>query len=244
MTDQTSPDGTADEAFERAWALAEPVGGWMTRDQARLLWDSTLRLGPGALVVEIGSHQGRSTTVLGSAARRVGATVVAVDPFVEGRLFGGARTRDLFEATIRRAGLEDVVELVADYSTRLRPGWDRPIDLLYVDGKHDYWTCSDDLSWATHLVAGGRVLVHDSFSSIGVTSSLLVHVLGRGRLRYLGRATSLALFDSVAPTPRDRARVVAQLPWFARNVVVKVLLRLRLRPLARALGHAGTADPY
>lgn len=244
MTDETALDGTAEQAFERAWSLAEPVGGWMTREQARLLWDSTLRLGPGALVVEIGSHQGRSTTVLGSAARRVGATVVAVDPFVEGRLFGGSPTRRRFEATIRRAGLDDVVELVADYSTRQRPGWDRPIDLLYVDGKHDYWTCSDDLRWAAHLPPGGQVLVHDSFSSIGVTSSLLVHVGVRGRLRYLRRATSLALLDTAAPTARDRLRFAAQLPWFARNVVVKVLLRLRLRGVARLLGHEGTADPY
>lgn len=244
MTDGTTPDAACERAFRQAWALAEPIGGWMTRDQARLLWDSAVRLGRGALVVEIGSHQGRSTVVLASAARRVGASVVAVDPFVEGRLFGGARTRALFEANVRRAGLDSVVELVPDRSTRQRPGWGRPIDLLYVDGKHDYWTCSDDLRWASHLPAGGRVLVHDSFSSIGVTSSILVHVLGRGRLRYLARSTSLALFDTLPPTPRDRWRVVAQMPWFARNVVVKVLLRLRLRPLARALGHRGAADPY
>jgi predicted O-methyltransferase YrrM len=238
-------DGTAlDDDFERAWELAEPVGGWMTREQARLLWDAASRLRPGAVVLEIGSHQGRSTLVLGSAARRVGATVVAVDPFVEGRLFGGAPTRALFEANVARAGLQDVVELVPDYSTRRRPTWDRPIDLLYVDGKHDYWTCSDDLRWASHLPPGGQVLVHDSFSSIGVTSSLLVHVGIRGRLRYLDRSTSLALLDTRPPTPRDRLRLAAQLPWFVRNVVIKVLLRLRLRPVARALGHEGTADPY
>ncbi len=235
---------TQEAAFDDAWALAEPVGGWMTREQGRMLWDAVRRLPRGALVVEIGSHQGRSTVVLGSAARDVGATVVAVDPFVEGRLFGGARTRDLFEANVRRADLADVVELVADYSTRQRPVWSRPIDLLYVDGKHDYWTCSDDLRWASHLPPGGQVLVHDSFSSIGVTSSLLVHVGLRGRLRYLARSTSLALLDTRRPTTRDRLRLAAQLPWFARNVVIKVLLRLRLRPVARVLGHEGTADPY
>jgi hypothetical protein len=39
-------------------------------------------------------------------------------------------------------------------------------------------------------------------------------------------------------------RVLRELPWFARNLVIKVLLRLRIGKVASALGHAGTADPY
>ena len=70
------------------------------------------------------------------------------------------------------------MELVADYSTRARPEWQRPLDLLYIDGKHDYWTVSDDLRWAGHLPPGAAVLVHDAFSSIGVTLGLFRHVLG------------------------------------------------------------------
>ena len=38
--------------------------------------------------------------------------------------------------------------------------------------------------------------------------------------------------------------MLAQLPWFLRNVVLKVLLRLRLRPAARLLGHHSPYDPY
>ena len=42
----------------------------------------------------------------------------------------------------------------------------------------------------------------------------------------------------------DRARLLAQLPWFVRNLTIKVLLRSRLTPVARLLGHDDTADPY
>ena len=42
----------------------------------------------------------------------------------------------------------------------------------------------------------------------------------------------------------DRLRRLASLPWWLRNIVVKVLLRLRVRPLARLLRHDDTADPY
>jgi hypothetical protein len=142
------------------------------------------------------------------------------------------------------AGADETVELVCDYSTRARKSWTRPFDLLYIDGKHDYWTLSDDLKWRVHLPDGAAVLVHDCFSSIGVTLGIVRHVLPAGDLRYEGRAGSLALFRVGRPTGRDRLRIVAELPWWLRNVVLKVLLRLKLRPVARLFGHDSPYDPY
>jgi len=230
--------------FEDAWAIAEPIPGWLTREQARVLWDAARRLPGGARIVEIGSHQGRSTVVLGCAARDRGIRLTAVDPFVQGRLFGGAPTRGTFEKNIASAGLTDVVELVAEYSTRLRQRWTQRFDLLYVDGKHDYWTFTDDLRWSEHLRTGGEILVHDCFSSIGVTSGVLAVVLPGRRYTYVDRAGSLARFRLRRPAARDRARILRELPWFLRNVGIKVLLRLRLHAVARAVGHTGRYDPY
>jgi predicted O-methyltransferase YrrM len=230
--------------FDQAWASVAEIPGWLTEDQARTLWDAVGRLGPGATVVEIGSHQGRSTIVLGHAARTVGARVVAVDAFVDGRLFGGPGTRDRFEANVKEAGLDDVVELVVGYSTELRRTWTRPFDLLYVDGKHDYWTYVDDLRWSAHLPPDGEILVHDCFSSIGVTAGTLVAVLLGDRYTYLDRSRSLARFTLRRPGFADRLRVLRQLPWFCANVFLKVLLRLRLRAVAGWFGHRGPYDPF
>lgn len=234
----------ADAPFSEVWEAADQVPGWMTHDQGRLLHDEAAKLGPGDVALEIGSHQGRSTVVLAHTLRRRGASLIAMDPFVEGKLFGGTPTRTKFETNVRDAGVEDAVELVAEYSTKARPSWTRPIQLLYIDGKHDYWTVSDDLKWAVHLPAGAAVLIHDSFSSIGVTLGLIRHVLFGNTLAYESRATSLALFRVRRPTLRDRLRLVAQLPWWIRNVFIKVLLRLRLRPVARLFGHDSPYDPY
>ncbi len=230
--------------FDTAWAQAEAIGGWLTRDQAKALWDATLRLPEGAHVVEIGSHKGRSTVVLGTAARLVGARVTAIDPFIEGRLFGGTPTRKIFEANIEAAGLTDVVTLLPEKSTAARPHWTEPIDLLYIDGKHDYWTFTDDLRWSKAMAPGAEILVHDCFSSIGVTSGVLLKVLPTRHYTYIDRAGSLARFLLRTPRWADRLRIVGEMPWFARNFVLKVLLRLRLRPVAAALGHAGPYDPY
>jgi hypothetical protein len=182
--------------------------------------------------------------VLGTVARAAGGRVIAVDPFVDGRLFGGQPTKEKFQQHLAEAGVAPVVELVEDYSTRARPTWSRDFDFLYIDGKHDYWTLSDDLRWAVHLPPGAAVLIHDSFSSIGVTLGILRHLLFSRTLAYEGRAGSMALFRVRAVSPADRWRILAELPWWVRNVFLKVLLRLRLRPVARLLGHDSPYDPY
>ena len=219
--------------FVGVWARVQGIPGWLTRAQALALWQALGRVPREAVVVEIGSHQGRSTIVLAATGRRV----VAIDPFIDGRMFGGAATRDKFTANVAAAGVE--VELIAEPSTAVRPTWRKPIDILYIDGKHDYWTVSDDLRWAEHVRPGGEVLVHDAFSSIGVTLALLRHVLPGRRLRYLGRTGSLARFEVARPSVNDRLRMLRQLPWWLRNVAIKVALRV-----GRLFGHRGTPDPY
>lgn len=242
--EEQPPGGTAESDFADAWALADAIPGWLKEGQARLLFDHARRLPPGSRVLEIGSHQGRSTVVLAKALEPIGGRVICVDPFVEGRLFGGTPTRVKFERNVADADVAALVELVAEYSTRLRPRWTDSFDLLYIDGKHDYWTLSDDLRWSEHLPPGGAVLVHDAYSSIGVTLGILAHVLPSRRLRYARRSDSMALFFKERPTARDRWRILREMPWWIRNVVVKVLLRLRLRPVARLLGHDSPYDPY
>ena len=46
------------------------------------------------------------------------------------------------------------------------------------------------------------------------------------------------------PGLADRRRVLREMPWWIRNVGIKVLLRLRLRRVAAAFGHDSPYDPY
>jgi hypothetical protein len=84
------------------------------------------------------------------------------------------------------------------------------------------------------------MLIHDSFSAVGVTLSIL-RLLAFGReYRYKGRAGSLAEYRREPVRGRGRMqnalRQLAELPWFARNLVIKALLLAGLRRLARLLG--------
>lgn len=245
MSDADRSQVTEPDQFDRTWQACDRVPGWLTREQAYVLWSAARALPANAVAVEIGSHQGRSTIALGAGARLSGATVVAVDPFVEGRMFGGQRTRELFERNIASAGLGGVVRLKADFSRNVLSRWDGRVDMLYVDGKHDYWSCTADLGWVAHMADGARIYVHDSFSSVGVTASLVVQMLRPGTsLRYRGRTGSLAAFVKGRPSVKERIAVGRELGWFTRNLAIKVLLRLSLRIVARALGHRSPIDPY
>jgi predicted O-methyltransferase YrrM len=239
------PSPAADRDFAETWDRASRIAGWLTRAQAHDLWSAARSLAPGSTIVEIGSHQGRSTVVLADAATVTGSAVVAVDPFVDGAMFGGRRTRFLFERHIDQAGLGAVVRLEADYSSQVLRRWTGTLALLYIDGKHDYWSCTRDIGWVAHMDIGARVLVHDAFSSVGVTASLVREQLRRvPRLRYCRRTGSLATFVVAAPAARDRLLLAAESGWFCRNLVIKLLLRLRLRPLARLMGHDSLYDPF
>lgn len=232
---------TPTDRFGEVFARADGIPGWLTRDQARALYDAASALPAGSTVVEIGSHQGRSTVFLASA--RDDVEIVAIDPFVGGK-FGGELTRRHFEHHLVAHEVAGRVRLLPQRSEIVRASWTAPVALLYVDGKHDCRSTSQDLRWALFLPPGGRVLVHDSFSSIGVTLALLFRVLPGRELRYLGRVGSLAMFERARPRLADRLHLLAELPWWIRNVGIKVLLRLRLRGLARAVGHHDTFDPY
>jgi hypothetical protein len=104
--------------------------------------------------------------------------------------------------------------------------------VLYVDGAHRFGPARDDIrDWGARVRPGGRMLIHDSFSSIGVTLALLATVVFGSDWTYVGRDGSLTEYARVRPParPANAARQLAQLPWFARNVVLKVLIVARLR---------------
>jgi predicted O-methyltransferase YrrM len=224
-------------SFEDAFAAARPVEGWLTEGQARRLWDSARSVPAGGLVVEIGSFRARSAIVLASALAD-GARLVAIDPHaggdrgpqeIEAEGARGEADHRAFNANLRAAGVAERVEHVRLSSSDALESVDGPVDVLYVDGAHRFGPAREDIvRWGGRVRDGGTMLVHDSFSSIGVTLATLTSVSFGGNWRYAGRTRSLAEYrrerlpggERVASTLRQ----LAQLPWFAWNVAIKVLI--------------------
>jgi predicted O-methyltransferase YrrM len=247
-------------SFDAALAAVEDVEGWMSDGQARLLWDRAGAVPPGGRIVEIGSFRGRSAIVLARASAKAGIELVAIDPHagndrgpqeIEGSPDEGEADHQAFLANLERAGVSEAVRHVRRPSQEALDAVDGDVDLLYVDGAHRYGPASADIErWGRRVRPGGSMLVHDSFSSIGVTLALMRLMLLSRDFRYAGRARSMAEYRRVSVPLRagERAanagRQLAELPWFLRNVLIKVALVARLRPLARLLGHRSGEWPY
>ncbi len=247
LDDETGVPGSGvsdDPQWEQLWRRIDTIPGWLTRAQAAVLHHAARELGPGATILEIGAHRGRSTTAL--AAARDDVTVVTIDPFITTRLLPGPSVAQELGRTLARFEVADRVTVIQATSRAARSRWADLVDLLWIDGKHDVWTVTDDLRWVAFVRSGGPVYVHDAYSSVGVTLALIANQVSPGStLRYVGRTGSLAHFVKAPPTRTSRQAFVISLPWWARNIAIKALLRLRLRRTAhRVFGHTDRFDPY
>lgn len=235
--------------FSDVWPVASTAEGWLTEGQARALFAAAARVRPGAAIVEIGSHHGRSTIVLAAGADPA-VRVNAIDPFDAPRWGGGSTALETFRRNVERAGLAERIVTFRGLSVEAAAEWNgEPVGLLYIDGAHDRASVDDDiLGWYPHLALGGVVAFHDAFSALGVTHALLRrHLLSR-RFRYAGSVRTLCLFAREDLSPGQAAlgglRLVGRLPYLARNLSVKVAMRRGWTPAVRLLGHRESVFPY
>lgn len=239
-------------------SAVDGVEGWLSEDQAELLGACAGAVQPAGTIVEIGSYRGRSTIVLARAAAG-GVRVLAVDPHagndrgpqqIRGASEAGEADRRAFMANLGRYGVADRVRHVRLPSRSALSAVSGPVDLLYVDGAHRFGAVRGDLrDWGARVAPGGTMLVHDAFASVGVTLAILDQLAFGRQFAYVGRVRSLAEYRRADSPLGGRAWVrnallqLAELPWFGRNVAIKLALVAGLRGVALALGHRAE-DPW
>ncbi len=246
------------DSLEEVLAHIDDVDGWLSPDQATRLYNVAASTRPGDQIVEIGSFRGRSTIVLACAAPD-GAAVVAIDPHagndrgpqeITGFQSEADVDHEVFIANLAAAGVSDRVCHVREFSDRAHESVTGSIAVLFIDGAHRYGPARSDIRfWGARVGAGGTLLIHDSFSSVGVTLAIGRELLFGHRFRYVGRSRSLSEYRCDLPDGR-RARIsnalrqFAQLPWFAKNLTLKVLLSLHLGPVIKRVTGRQPAWPY
>lgn len=238
--------------------LVADVEGWMSPGQASTLYDAASRCPERGRIVEIGSFRGRSTIVLASAAA-TDVEIVAIDPHagndrgpqeIEGFADEAADDHAVFNANLATAGVQDRVRHVREFSDVALADVPGAIDVLYIDGAHRYAPARADIrAWGARIEPGGTMLIHDSFSSIGVTMAIVRELVWGRTFRYVGRSRSMTIYRADLPAGvgarwSNAARQLAQLPWFVKNVAQKVLLTLGFGKVLTALGRPAPEWPY
>ncbi len=150
------------EFAERVKPLIADVPGWLTDEEGEALYDLARRCSGRGAIVEIGSWKGKSTICLGVGSRAgEGVRIFAIDPHADYR-FGD------FKSNVERAGISDLVTPIPSLSQAAADGFDEPIELLFVDGSHEYDLVLEDFEeWVPKVVEGGWVAFHDTTWTAG-----------------------------------------------------------------------------
>lgn len=179
MTFASDP-AALDEPTVRLLELADRVTGFMPADEGRALHDAAVRYFDRGVGVEIGTYCGKSTVLLGAAARARGGVLYTVDHHhgseehqpgweyhdtsLVDKSTGRFDTLPALRRTLDEAGLDDNVVAVVGKSTVVATGWRTPLQLLFIDGGHSEAAAHEDFEgWAQWVTVGGALIIHDVF---------------------------------------------------------------------------------
>ena len=144
--------------------IINDMDGWLSSKEADCLYRlASNTTGKGA-IIEIGSWKGKSTTCLALGSRKAAGThITAIDPHTGSSEHGDVDTYEEFLTNIKQNGVDDMVQPIRKKSGDVGREWSGPVELLWIDGAHEYEYVLEDLeTWEPHLVEGGIIAFHDS----------------------------------------------------------------------------------
>lgn len=139
-------------------------------DSAWLLY-ALVRSTKPEVCVEIGSAQGKSACFIGAALKENGTgKLYAIDPHI-GTAWNDENSVDSHGTMLRnlhKAGVAGQVDVIKDFSDKVGVEWNRPIDILFIDGDHSYDGVKRDWDLFSPLVSKfGVVIFHDTIWEVG-----------------------------------------------------------------------------
>ncbi|HYM63611.1 MAG TPA: class I SAM-dependent methyltransferase, partial [Gaiellaceae bacterium] len=135
----------------------DDLPGWLSYEEGETLYTLAQKCSGRGVIVEIGSWRGKSTTCLGLGSKAGKAVkIYSVDRHTDG-------TFPDFLQNIEKAGIGDLVTPIRSRSQDAWQDFDEPIELLFIDGSHEYDLVKDDFDhWVPKVVDGGVVAMHDT----------------------------------------------------------------------------------
>lgn len=175
------------EKFQKAWGAANQIDGWLTEEEAALLFYFAEKC--GGQIIELGSYKGRSTTILGFAAH---SPVAAIDTFKGSPEHGDIDTYEEFLQNI--AGVQSNVQVYREDAVSAANHFlPESISLLFVDADHEYTAILDQLdAWLPKLAKDSVVILHDVGDWAGPTRAAS-DLLYNGFVRVGTACSALAL---------------------------------------------------
>jgi MMP 1-O-methyltransferase len=222
-------------AFQtRVKPLIADIPGWLTDEEGEALYELARGCSGSGVIVEIGSWKGKSTVCLGLGSQAGNSVrIYAVDPHADYR-FGD------FKTNIERAGIAELVQPIASLSQAAADGFDEPIELLFVDGSHEYDLVLEDFEkWVPKVVEGGWVAFHDTTWTEGPRKVVGDGIYRSRRFkdaRFVVGSTTVArrvARNSLADRARNRYVLGLKTAFWAGSTALKKQRRLLPEPVER-----------
>jgi len=135
----------------------DDLPGWLSYEEGETLYTLAQKCTGRGVIVETGSWRGKSTTCLGLGSKAgKGVKICSIDRHTDG-------TFPDFQQNIEKAGIADLVTPIRSRSQDAWQDFEKPIELLFIDGAHQYDLVKDDFDhWVPKVVEGGVVAMHDT----------------------------------------------------------------------------------
>lgn len=142
----------------------DEIDGWLSVDEAWILYTLSKRVPKPQQIVEIGSFKGKSTIPIARGTLLGSKTKIHSIDIHEGLEGISDSTLDDFKKNLEENNVLSQVDIYKNYSTVVGESWDRgKIGLLFIDASHEYEDVSDDyFTWKKHLGSGSFVIFHDA----------------------------------------------------------------------------------
>ncbi len=214
--------------------LIAEVPGWLTDEEGEALYDLARACTGRGVIVEIGSWKGKSTICLGRGSLAgAGVPIYAIDPHADYR-FGD------FKANLDRAGITDLVRPIASLSQPAADDFDQPIELLFVDGSHEYDLVLEDFEkWVPKVVEAGWVAFHDTTWTSGPRKVVGRAIYRSNRFkdaRFVVGSTTVARKveqNSLADRTRNRYVLGVKTAFWLGSSAIKKQRKLLPKPVER-----------
>jgi len=172
---------------------ANKVEGWLTNNEAMLLFKLSLSCKGDGEIVEIGSWKGKSTIWLAKGSQLGNKVFVnAVDPFIGDDKCGVEDTFLQFNKNINYDYLQTLINPIVKTSEEAAKDFDNPIGLIFIDGYHSYEAVRKDFeNWFPKIVNNGWIAFHDTSGQRGPDKLMREEIFFSNELRNIGFKDSI-----------------------------------------------------
>jgi predicted O-methyltransferase YrrM len=150
--------------------ITKNIDGFLSDKEGKTLYDLAKKCSGKGVIVEIGSWKGKSTVCLakGSKAGKK-SKIYAIDPHTGSsehkKWYGKVWTFEEFKKNIKEAKVDDIVVPIVKTSEEAAKTFDKPVELIFIDGAHEYEYVKKDFQlWFPKVIEGGIMAFHDTIS--------------------------------------------------------------------------------